>query len=1111
MTEEKREFAFIIDEPAKEDFFNTHKPVATAISQSILLNSHLKIIGLLGRWGSGKSTIVHEVTAQLRSANNKFLIFNYDAWLHQNDPLRRSFLESLVDFLRSKSASDGKLAIDGVAWDKTLAKLSGAIEESKREETPIITSEGKLVFVLAGAFALGLSFLGLDTFRDGMGKTITDAGIWTLFLAATLIIGPFFIWLCYFAYRLDSDKKPSFFPDHLFNRSIGPVHTLTQKDLDPTSIEFGREFRNLMKEVTTNGFRLAIIIDNMDRVDDKEAMSIWANARSFFLSENDDNQLDSAPFHPTLILPIDFKSIAQMFAIESDKDKGEALAHSFINKTFDVTFEVPAPVMSDWKRYLDYKMKECLLTYYNEERAFRVRRFLEAWFLLTGTPITPREINKALNRLVALLMQWKDSEIPFDTIAWFSINRSRIGDEIEKEFLRTDHPLARFSADWARELAALYYGVNIELAGQVLMTGPIERAILNNSPKSLEPYRKLPGYGDILHQVTESLPSDDKRPHPNFEIIGNAARILSLEADAGPWHDSCWRNLILAFNTITGPGYDVTPTGFAERMGMLFDNIEESEADDFFYTAQIMIDRLVSTDNLVGPVFEAIGTVGTRLYEFGVNRGIDNAIYDVSGDAPKYIRVLAGLHKYPVAQSRIRTNTTHDDLLQELQRRATDQIAVVSVAPLVKLLTSPTAQLMIKKPFETLDPLIETFENQIRNNSGDTAAFVGAVRSLDAIQGFEEQRRSAFRRLAEDGTFSAKLSQVAGYDDDEALAVMLAVLVWVKADVRPPIGLTWYVTSEKYPDIAEKSNAALDTLIDEEAAIDVLLGAFDANVNTRGLVEALANDRVRRNAMGPLPFAKVIGNLSSYNRMIDWPLRQQFASQLAHDERFDESVEAARWNGSLLETGRLLEKAGGSDATKFRARMIEKIEKASSAEWRDAVEQGAEPFQIATTFLAPEEIKLGTNSSLVTALVEIASAVAMSGRKPLVRWFALVALLGARGRRKALSAIAEAAHGLPPKSILKLLKSGGMRLLNEGGFQKHPEKTIRGILIPLARHADGRAWLRDRVTHVRQILEKAPASAQDGFRKIVSEATKAPNANKRHWGEIIGRELGISH
>ena len=90
---------FIRDEPADFDFFQTHTALAKAIAQSIISNPLLRTIGLLGRWGSGKSTVLLQLEKELkRAAPEKFHIFTYDAWLHQHDPVRRSFIEELSAF-----------------------------------------------------------------------------------------------------------------------------------------------------------------------------------------------------------------------------------------------------------------------------------------------------------------------------------------------------------------------------------------------------------------------------------------------------------------------------------------------------------------------------------------------------------------------------------------------------------------------------------------------------------------------------------------------------------------------------------------------------------------------------------------------------------------------------------------------------------------------------------------------------------------------------------------------------------------------------------------------------------------------------------------------------
>ena len=544
MGDSQSDLKFIIDEPAEVDFFDTHSPVATAIARAITDNPHLKIVGLLGRWGSGKSTIVREVGERLKESDKDFVVFTYDAWLHQTDPLRRSFLESLVGFLI------GRHLIDAEIWEDKVKKLTGAIRETSRYDTPIITGEAKLFFFLAASFAIGLSYLSKDTFRDGIGATQTDAGFATLMLGLFLTAGPIALWTLRWLLQWEHAKegeRPSYLPALIFNKNLGHVHSLTYQPLDSTSIEFGTEFRELMKAVRAGGSRLVIVIDNMDRVDEKEAMRIWANARSFFLSSHDDNHIESEPYHPTVILPVDAQSIEQMFAVDSDAEQGPRLARSFINKTFDVTFDVPSPVMSDWKRYLVDKMRGCLGEHFTEERAFRTRQFLEAWFAESKTPVTPREINKAINRIVALLMQWRDRDITYESLAYYSINSERIAKNIGAEVTREQHVLDRFSDNWAREIAAMHFGVSLENAGQVLMTGPIQRAIVEGEPELIAPYRKVPGFGDIFEQVTSSLPPDETSATPVFSTVTNAAALIADESSDEPWLSAAWKNLAIAF------------------------------------------------------------------------------------------------------------------------------------------------------------------------------------------------------------------------------------------------------------------------------------------------------------------------------------------------------------------------------------------------------------------------------------------------------------------------------------------------------------------------------------------------------------------------------------
>ena len=81
-----------------------HAATANAIAHLVLNEDGGRVIGLEGEWGSGKSTVVRILADSVRSVAtakpskdaNDTRVFLFDAWAHQSDPLRRTFLETLL-------------------------------------------------------------------------------------------------------------------------------------------------------------------------------------------------------------------------------------------------------------------------------------------------------------------------------------------------------------------------------------------------------------------------------------------------------------------------------------------------------------------------------------------------------------------------------------------------------------------------------------------------------------------------------------------------------------------------------------------------------------------------------------------------------------------------------------------------------------------------------------------------------------------------------------------------------------------------------------------------------------------------------------------------------
>ena len=111
---------FIPDKPTGDDVFEgkSQSHLANSICKYILSNDSNassekwqmpRIIGLEGKWGSGKSNVVENIKKHLDGEG--YHTFTYDAWGHQEDLQRRSILETLTNDLIENKVLGGRVEI----------------------------------------------------------------------------------------------------------------------------------------------------------------------------------------------------------------------------------------------------------------------------------------------------------------------------------------------------------------------------------------------------------------------------------------------------------------------------------------------------------------------------------------------------------------------------------------------------------------------------------------------------------------------------------------------------------------------------------------------------------------------------------------------------------------------------------------------------------------------------------------------------------------------------------------------------------------------------------------------------------------------------------------
>ena len=76
-----------------------HDSIARNLSKIIQSCPSPFTIGLFGKWGTGKTTVINLLISNLRSAKKPMAVATVDAWKYEEDSLRRQLLISLDDEL----------------------------------------------------------------------------------------------------------------------------------------------------------------------------------------------------------------------------------------------------------------------------------------------------------------------------------------------------------------------------------------------------------------------------------------------------------------------------------------------------------------------------------------------------------------------------------------------------------------------------------------------------------------------------------------------------------------------------------------------------------------------------------------------------------------------------------------------------------------------------------------------------------------------------------------------------------------------------------------------------------------------------------------------------
>ncbi len=522
------------DSPAENDAFGPHQRVADAIVELVSSPEELggKAIGLEGGWGSGKSTVVKFVRNSLTD-NSSFLVVPFDAWAHEGDPLRRSYLETIIRTLQSND-----WLLDQLKWNKILQGLAKRRKETSTRITPKPTPLGVALAISILLVPIGTTLLAavLRTGVEQAYSSPTIAGI----VGAICLIAPFLVlacnlvriicrsiwrtfykWVClpFYSYfgkpvhdpkarknEVKEEAPPSNW-SFLFSKAIQETYTDTIESSNPTSIEFEDFFTEAMSDSlgSDSSRRILLVVDNLDRVEPEDALAIWSTLQTF-LQERSGNT--EAWFTQIWILaPYDPAGLRKLWGsryADDISDSGDAnVSESFLDKSFQIRFRVPPPVLSDWKAYLYSLIEEALPSHADDQHI--LYRIYENERNTHRLLPTPREIKLYVNQIGAIHRQWQH-EFPLGHVAYYVLqNRKHMSliDKLRGENFPSTDAVRLLGEELTQSLAGLSFNTQADKGMELLLSDGVLDCLRSKDSSRLKDLneRHREGFWAVLESV----------------------------------------------------------------------------------------------------------------------------------------------------------------------------------------------------------------------------------------------------------------------------------------------------------------------------------------------------------------------------------------------------------------------------------------------------------------------------------------------------------------------------------------------------------------------------------------------------------------------------------
>lgn len=492
---------FNIEQPSNEDLFtgNGHLASALAIKNTLEQQSEIKIIGLEGELGAGKSSIIKILESKL-DKHYKFIYFDISTYYHN------SFKSEFIKFfsnslLESFEGSVNKRGVES-ATNKALGKT---FVYNKETQSRI----NWLVFIFAISIIFSVRYLNdaINIFSDTL-KAIVGPGSYTPSFKSTItcllglspLIALLINWLNNIA-RKKKNKKLNLIGDLLKRNSSDTITETLLINKEVGGFELKEAFEDMLKEIPSD-CTVVLILDNIDRIEKDKLGEIWSDI-DIFSTANAENF--------KIILPFSERHVSQALN-KDDPNEGK----EYISKKLPVVFKAPPVVTASWRDLFDMLWRDSLPEYEGIEES---KNLISIW-KSSDVQITPRFIKKHINdvaSVVACNSSIKNAAFcsayilacRYNNVAVTELLSNNIGDEekYKKEILSTHKLLDKLESKdkWFTELSCIHYQTSPDIARSELLDDPIRIAISTNNPKTVIELSNLYGYDIVLKSISDDV------------------------------------------------------------------------------------------------------------------------------------------------------------------------------------------------------------------------------------------------------------------------------------------------------------------------------------------------------------------------------------------------------------------------------------------------------------------------------------------------------------------------------------------------------------------------------------------------------------------------------